>query len=92
VTGDDDDRQAGARSQVVDQLQTIFLGELEVQDDQIDELLVEDAGHALAARDRADPKAVLDQVVGDQLAHRRIIIDHDDVLLGHRDSPNEPCA
>ena len=40
-------------------LQTVLLGELQVEDDQIDQMFAQDAGHVLDTRDGADPKAML---------------------------------
>ena len=62
---------------------------LQIQDDQVDDVLLDGVRHLLPARDGADAKPVAAQIVRDQLAHHRIVVDRQDVLFHHRASFSE---
>ena len=72
-----------------DELQSVFLRQLQIQDDQVDDVLLDGVRHLLPARDGADAKPVAAQIVRDQLAHHRIVVDRQDVLFHHRASFSE---
>jgi hypothetical protein len=53
----------------------------QIEDDQVDRLARHHRGQVLAGRDRGHAQLVLSEVVGDELAHLRVVVEREDVRL-----------
>jgi hypothetical protein len=61
-------------------LQPVLVGELKIQDHQVDGLIGENTLHGAPVGREADPEVVALQVAAHDIAHGRVVIHYEDVL------------
>ena len=72
-------RSESARSRA-QQFEAVLIAQLQIEDHQVDPARRQHTRHLPAIGGRADPEVLVDQVVGDHGAHRRIVVDGENVL------------
>jgi hypothetical protein len=78
ITGGNDYRNIGARSDLAQQVETILLAEPQIEDHEIRLARREVMGHLLPPRRANGVHIVLLEVVGDHAPHDRIVLDDED--------------
>ena len=78
VTGGNDYRNIGARSDLAQQVETVLLAEPQIEDHEIRLARREVMGHLLPPRRANGVHIVLLEVVGDHAQHDRIVLDDED--------------
>src|SRR5467141_1903023 len=79
--GDDDDWGRALLPQLARQLHAILSGEVQVEHDQVDGVLGQRLRHFHPVRHRGDAQVVSAEIIRNQLAHRWIVVDGEDVRV-----------
>ena len=79
MAGEHDDRKIGIRSKRANDLETVLIAELQVENHQVDRVRSQHPLHLAAVGSHAHPHALIGQVVRDHGAHGRIVIDDKNV-------------
>ena len=69
----------GILAQLPCELHAVLAGEAQIEHDHIDRLLSYGLHHLRTCRNPGNAKVVLDEIVGDQLVHRRIVVNGEDI-------------
>src|SRR5882762_3538118 len=85
LTGDDDDRGCAFLPELARELHAVLCGEAQVEHDQVDDVLDQHLRHLRPGRHRGDSQVVPTEIIGNQRAHRRIVVDGEDVRVHWRD-------
>ena len=73
---DHDDADVVALAQVARERQPVFAGQADVEQDEVGQRALDLRAHRVAAVGRAHVVAVPAQVLGEQRAHARVVVDH----------------
>src|SRR2546426_11264001 len=79
LASDDDDGGRALLADLARKLHAVLSGKAQVEHHQVDSVLVQRLHHLRPGRHRSDSQLVLAEIIGEQLAHRRIVVDGKDV-------------
>ena len=80
--GEDDHRDLRLGAQLAQQLHAVLAAQTQIEQHQVDHVAAEDLHEFGTAGAAGDTERVLPEVLLDQLAHRRVVIDHQHVAGG----------
>ncbi len=79
LAGDDDDRGRALLPELARQLHAVLSRKTQVEHDQVDGVLGQRLRHLRPGRHRGDAQVIPTQIIGNELAHRRIVVDGENV-------------
>src|SRR5690606_5945331 len=74
------------------EIEPVLVGELHVENDEIDVRVAQHAHHAVAVRHRTDPEMVAAEIVRHQVTHRGVVVDDENVPGGGARGPGAPAG
>src|SRR5262249_15245882 len=82
MTGDKDNGHVRTAAKVTQEVQAVFVGKLQIKNDQINRLVGQHASHPATIGDRADLEILAFQIASNHFAHGRVVVDHE--YMAHR--------
>src|SRR5262245_52237908 len=82
MPGDKDNGHVRTAAEAAQEVQAVFVGQLQIKDDQIDRRVGQDPSHPATIGDRADLEILAFQIASNHLAHGRVVVDHE--YMPHR--------
>src|SRR5262249_22399048 len=76
MTGDKDNGDVRTAAEATQEVQAVFVGQLQIKNDQINRLVAQDASHPATIGHRADLEILAFQIAANDFAHGRVVVDH----------------
>src|SRR5262245_23247566 len=77
MTGDKDNGDVRTAAEATQEVQAVFVVQLQIKNDQVNRLVGQDASHPATIGHRADLEILAFQIASNDFAHGRVVVDHE---------------